>query len=73
MDTEPLDPMDILAYTTEELQGRFRRAKDDTEKAKVFADFLCRWDADAALAPVKNMKIEFQEGFSQNFLHNFHK
>ncbi|XP_014102667.2 NHL repeat-containing protein 2 [Bactrocera oleae] len=61
MDTEPLDPMDILAYTTEELQGRFRRAKDDTEKAKVFADFLCRWDADAALAPVKNMKIEFQE------------
>ncbi|CAD6997875.1 NHL repeat-containing protein 2 [Ceratitis capitata] len=61
MDAEPLDPMDILAYTTEELQGRFRRAKDGIEKAKVISDFLCRWDADATLAPVKNMKIEFQE------------
>ncbi|XP_017476060.1 PREDICTED: NHL repeat-containing protein 2 [Rhagoletis zephyria] len=61
MDSEPLDPMDILAYTTEELQGRFRRAKDGTEKAKVISDFLCRWDADDALAPVKKMKIEFQD------------
>ncbi|XP_053958014.1 NHL repeat-containing protein 2 [Anastrepha ludens] len=61
METEPLDPMDILAYTTEELQGRFRRAKEGIDKAKVISEFLCRWDADEALAPVKKMKIEFQE------------
>ena len=62
MDTEDLEPMDILAYITEELQGRHRAAKDATAKAQVFQDFLRRWEADSALDVLRQLNYEFQKG-----------
>lgn len=62
MDTEELEPMDMLAYITEELQGRYRAAKDATAKAQVFQDFLRRWEADSALDMLRQQNYEFEKG-----------
>lgn len=62
MDTEELEPMDMLVYITEELQGRYRTAKDATAKAQVFQDFLRRWEADSALDVLRQRNYEFQKG-----------
>ncbi|XP_037816225.1 NHL repeat-containing protein 2 [Lucilia sericata] len=61
MDTEELEPMDMLAYITEELQGRYRAAKDVTAQAQVFQDFLRRWEADSALDVLRKQNYEVQK------------
>lgn len=62
MDTEELEPMDMLAYITEELQGRYRAAKDISAQAQVFQDFLRRWEADSALDVLRKQNYEIKKG-----------
>ncbi|KAM7351764.1 NHL repeat-containing protein 2 [Cochliomyia hominivorax] len=61
MDTDELEPMDMLAYITEELQGRYRAAKDVAAQAQVFQDFLIRWEADSGLDVLRNQNYEIQK------------
>lgn len=62
MDTDELEPMDMLTYITEELQGRYRAAKEVEAQAQVFQDFLRRWEADSGLDVLRKQNYEIQKG-----------
>lgn len=61
METD-LEPVDILAYITEDLQTKYEDAKDTAAKAQLLQDFLRRWDADTALDGVKHLGLDFKKG-----------
>lgn len=59
---EQLEPLEMVAYVTEELQERYKSAKGVVAQAQVFQDFLKRWEADSTLDIVRKQHIEFQKG-----------
>lgn len=67
MDSD-LDSSDILVYISDELQTKYRDAKDAADKAQVLQDFLRRWDVDTALDDVKKQVFDFPKGKSSSFL-----
>lgn len=62
MDTDELEPIDMLTFITEELQERYRTAKDINAQAQVIHDFLRRWEADSALDVLRKQNYEIQKG-----------
>ncbi|KAL7739035.1 hypothetical protein ACLKA6_001943 [Drosophila palustris] len=58
--TEDLTAIDIVTFITDELQQSYRSC-DAKDKAKVFEDFLERWDAnDNSIVKVKSLQFEFE-------------
>ncbi|XP_073824267.1 NHL repeat-containing protein 2 [Musca autumnalis] len=59
METEDLEPSDLLSYITEELQMRYQSTKDVATQSQIFQDFLRRWEGDTALDSLRKQKYEF--------------
>lgn len=63
---EDFSAIDIVTFVTEELQQNYRSS--NANKAKVFEEFLERWDAnDNSIAKVKSLHFEFEPGTFKNY------
>lgn len=62
METEDLEPSDLLCYITEDLQLRYQSTKDVAQQSQIFQDFLRRWEGDTALDVLRKQKYEFGKG-----------
>lgn len=62
METDDVEPSDLLCYITEELQTRYQGTTDIAEQSQIFQDFLKRWEGDTALDVLRKQKFEFEKG-----------
>lgn len=68
METDDVEPSDLLCYITEELQTRYQGTTDIAEQSQIFQDFLKRWEGDTALDVLRKQKFEFEKGELQSGL-----